>query len=105
MGSIVKKKEERAKLKVERLKGFYTHVIIYVIINVLLLLVKLIGTYIYGEYFMGPLWHFSTFMGPLFWGIGLAIHGFRTFAFGQNWEERQISKYMNDNFIDEETYS
>lgn len=91
-------KNIRAKKKVEALKGFYMHLMIYLLINSLLLIIKIIGNSYYGDYFMGPLWHFSTFATWLFWGIGLSFHAIKVFKgnpfFNKDWENRQIQKYM-----------
>ncbi len=93
-------KKSKAKKKVEILKGFYMHLMMYIIINTTLVVVKIVGTSSYGETFMGPLWHFSTFVPPFFWGIGLAFHAIKVFRptlfFNKEWEERQIQKYMED---------
>lgn len=89
---------ENARLRVSKLKGFYTHLTVYLVINIALVLLKLIGNSYYGETFMGPLWHFSTFATWVFWGIGLFFHGLKVFSSGsvlvKNWEQRQIKKYM-----------
>lgn len=93
-------KNAKAKKKVEALKGFYTHLMIYVVINSMLLAVKIVGNYYYGDYFMGPLWHFSTFASWLFWGMGLSFHAIKVFKgnpfFNKDWEDRQIQKYMEE---------
>jgi len=89
---------DNIRRKVAKLKGFYTHLTIYLVINTTLLILKLVGNSYYGESFMGPLWHFSTFATWFFWGIGLFFHGMKVFSnsslFIRKWEERQIQKYM-----------
>jgi len=91
-------KLRRAKKKVQEVKGFYVHLMVYVIINTMLIVVKVTGSMYYGETFMGSFWHFSTFAPPIFWGIGLGFHAVKVFSLnpilGKNWEERQIKKYM-----------
>lgn len=94
MENNIEEREKRAQLKVKRLKGFYTHLIVYVLVNTFLIIIKIVGTMNYGEYFMGPFWDISTIAPPFLWGIGLAIHGFNVFGLGRGWEERQIKKYM-----------
>ncbi|WP_164721414.1 2TM domain-containing protein [Maribacter sp. MJ134] len=93
-----KERLDKARLRVAKLKGFYTHLTIYLVINTALVLIKLIGNSYYGEAFIGPLWHFSTFATWIFWGIGLFFHGLKVFSnssvFVKNWEQRQIEKYM-----------
>ncbi len=94
-------KQKRAEKKVKRIRGFYVHASLYLIINTVITIVKIVGTPYYGENFMGPIWHFSTFATWLFWGIGLALHALRVFSynpfFNKKWEARQIEKYMNEN--------
>lgn len=93
-------KNTKAKKRVQELKGFYTHLMVYIMINTMITLVKIVGTSYYGENFMGPIWHFSTFSTWFFWGLGLAFHGVKVFAlpsfFNREWEERQIQKYMDE---------
>lgn len=101
-------KQERAKKRVEQLKGFFIHATVYVIINTTLTVVKIVGTIYYGDYFMGPLWHFSTFLSWFFWGIGLSFHAIKVFKlnpfFNKDWEKRQIQKYMQEDLEEEETF-
>lgn len=108
METEIMNKNTKAKKKVAALKGFYTHLLIYVVINSSLLVIKIIGSYYYGDYFMGPLWHFSTFATWLFWGVGLSFHAAKVFKknpfFNKNWEDRQIQKYMDEDRSDVKKY-
>jgi len=79
---------ERAKKRVEELKGFYGHLIAYIVVNVFLAIVNLLTT-------PGFWWFlFVTF----FWGIGLVAHGLSVFMkrgiFSKDWEDRKINEYM-----------
>lgn len=84
---------DRVVKRVKVLKGFYKHLLIYIIFNVVLL-----GMNYYemkpGEIFF----KFSTFSTLFFWGIGVAFHAFNVFGknifLGDNWEERKINEYM-----------
>lgn len=86
---------ERAKKRVKRIKGFYSHALAYIVINIFLIFVntKNLGE---GEsYFQ---WHnFSTLF---FWGIGLLAHGVSVFLpnaiLGKDWEERKIKELMDN---------
>lgn len=99
----------RAKKRVKEIKGFYVHLMIYLIINTSLIVIKIVGTTIYGETFMGPFWHFSTLANWLFWGIGLTFHALKVFRvisfFGSDWEERQIQKFIAQDKKEAEKYS
>lgn len=86
----------RAKKRMEEIKGFYTHLTVYLIINVLLTLAQL-GVFREGWYGIEfPGW--AIFSTPFFWGIGLLFHGLwvftHKFTFAKNWEERKIKEYM-----------
>ncbi len=101
-------KSTRAKKRVAELKGFYTHLMLYLMINTMITVIKIVGTSYYGEYFMGPIWHFSTFASWLFWGIGLSFHAIKVFKISpflnKGWEERQIQKYMEEDRKEVEKY-
>lgn len=87
-----------AKKKVEQIKGFYIHLTIYLMVNTMITVIKIVGSMYYGENFMGPIWHFSTFTNWFFWGIGLSFHAIKVFSnnpiLGKEWEDRQIQKYI-----------
>lgn len=92
-------KLRKAKKRVEQLKGFYIHLLVYIVINTTIIVVKIAGTVYYDDSFMGPFWHVSTFAPIVLWGIGLGFHAVKVFSsnpiFGKDWEERQIQKYMD----------
>jgi len=76
--------QKRAREYVEEVKAFYSHLMVYIVVNAGLFAI---------DYITSPdqLW----FYWPLFgWGIGLAMHFFRVFVvgdiFGNNWEKRKI---------------
>jgi len=50
-----KSRLDKARVRVSKLKGFYTHLMVYLIINTALLVLKIAGNSYYGENFMGPL--------------------------------------------------
>ena len=71
-----------------KVRGFYTHLLIYILVNAGLAALNYIGT---------PhriWWMWSTFG----WGIGLLAHALSVFAFGGwlggRWEERKIREYL-----------
>ena len=89
-----KEKYEKAKKRVEEIKGFYSHLITYVVVNIILFLV---------DFFTSPgiWWFYWPLLG---WGIGLFFHGMGVFVFskfpGKNWENRKIKQVMEE--MDEE---
>jgi hypothetical protein len=77
----------RAKKRVQNLKAFYIHLIVYILVNAMLLVINLISD--------ADNWWFLYPLGG--WGIGVIVHGISTFAFGifgEKWEERKIKEYM-----------
>ena len=85
---------EAAENKVKKLKGFYTHLVVYLVVNTFIIY----ANYTYSK---GPisLFEFRTFSTALFWGIGLLAHGLNVFLidflFGKEWEERKINEILN----------
>ena len=102
-------KERRAKKRIEELKGFYIHFMVYCIINIFISTVQIVARMNDGETFMEVFWSFSTFSVWIFWGIGLLFHAIRVFSFnpffGKDWEERQIRKFMEKDSEEAKKYS
>ena len=87
---------EKARKKIKAIKGWYKHFAVYLIVNVVLIVMHWADMEP-GEHFF----EWQTFSTALFWGLGLAIHGFGVFGtelfFGADWEERKIREYMDKN--------
>ena len=87
-------KRERAKKRVDELKGFYIHAAVYAVINGFVL----VNILVQADYNSESFWEVGHFFAPFFWGIGLLFHGLNVFninpLYGKDWEERQIKKYM-----------
>jgi hypothetical protein len=66
---MVDQSYERAKRRVEELKGFYGHLISYIIVNVFLAIINFLTT---------PGFWWFLFIA-FFWGIGLVAHGSSVF--------------------------
>ncbi|MBC8504532.1 MAG: 2TM domain-containing protein [Chloroflexi bacterium] len=81
-------KYQKARERVEALKGFYIHLTVYVVVNLILFSINMIVS-------PDRLWFFWPLMG---WGVGLAIHALSVLgfsrAFGADWEERKIRELM-----------
>jgi hypothetical protein len=81
-------KYQKAKERVETIKGFYIHLTVYAVVNLLLFSINMI---------VSPenLWFFWPLMG---WGIGFVMHALSVFGFsprfGADWEERKIRELM-----------
>ena len=80
-------KEERylkAQKRVKEIKGFYTHLLVTVLVIPFLIFINLR---------FSPFYHWFWF--PIFGlGFSIAIHAFTLFGFGTNWEERKIKEMM-----------
>lgn len=85
----------RAKKKVDRIKGFYTHAIVYVVINTLLLLMIFRG---YAN--VTDFWNLGSFSTAIGWGIGLLFHGISVFGrglfFSSNWEKQKMKQFLKE---------
>lgn len=85
--------------KVKKIKGFYSHLKAYLIVNVMIVLSSIIrGNIISDGVDFSGLSHWHTYSTAFFWGIGLAIHAFSVFGpnlfFSDDWEQKKIQKYM-----------
>ncbi|MGV7105594.1 2TM domain-containing protein [Flavobacterium sp. U410] len=80
---------EEAKKQVKEIKGFYRHLLVYILC---------IGFMIYINLRFSPqyLWFLWSAFG---WGIGLLFHGLAAFKvvpfFGKDWEKRKIDELMD----------
>lgn len=82
----------KAKKRVDEIKGFYIHLLVFVLVIPIIILVNL--TFV-------PQFYFFWF-ALLGWGIGISLHwlgvfGFKLLGFGKDWEERKIKELMNEN--------
>ena len=101
-------KFDRAKKRVEDVKGFYYHLASYLGVNIFITTMKIIRDLDNGASFGEALFDFGTFAVWFFWGIGLLFHGAKVFSlnpiFGKDWEERQIQKYIERDKRESEKY-
>lgn len=77
----------RAALKrAEELQGFYTHLLVYLVVNAGLFTINYLSRG--GE---GGWWFYWPLAG---WGIGLLIHALTTFTgvFSENWKDRKAKE-------------
>ena len=89
---IEQQRYEKARKKVQEIKGFYVHFVVYAIVILLIIIVNLRFV---------PQYHW--FWYPMFgWGLGLFLHWFGVIGvdrlgFGKDWEEKKIKEYMDKN--------
>ncbi len=90
---IEQERYERAAKRVKKIKGFYTHAAVYVIINIMIVIINIQNLNEGESYFKH-----ENFLTAFFWGIGLLAHGLSTFMpdfiLGKDWEERKIKELM-----------
>jgi hypothetical protein len=81
---------EEAKERVQQLKGFYQHLVVYVLVNVFLFVINVVTS-------PDNWWFYWPLLG---WGIGIVAHGAAVFfgggLWGKAWEEKKIRKLMGD---------
>ena len=83
----------KAKKRVNDIKGFYVHLIIYLITIPIIITVNLMFV---------PSFHWFWF-SVLGWGMGLFFHwlgvfGFQKLGLGKDWEEKKIKEFMNEKY-------
>ncbi|MBS7254485.1 2TM domain-containing protein [Flavobacterium branchiicola] len=84
--------------KVKRIKGFYSHLKVYILVNVIIIASNL-NKEIFGRGFNdGGLLDWHTYSTAIFWGIALLAHALSVFGrdvfFSSDWEEKKIQEYM-----------
>ena len=84
----------KAKTRVEKLKGFYNHVVIYISVNCIITGFKVLNNLDSWANFKNELLSIDVLSVWAVWGLVLAIH-FMSLIFGQGWEERKIEELMN----------
>lgn len=81
----------QAKRRVKRMKGFYIHATVYVLVNLFIIA----GNTQEGE----SLLNMDNYWTAIFWGIGILAHGISVFMpnlfLGKDWEERKIRELMD----------
>jgi uncharacterized integral membrane protein len=85
---------EEAVKRVKKIKGFYTHALVYLVINIMLVILNIQNLNEGESYFQ-----FKNFFTAFFWGIGLLAHALSTFLpyiiLGKDWEARKIKELMD----------
>nr|WP_321233329.1 2TM domain-containing protein [uncultured Psychroserpens sp.] len=86
-----------AAKRVKQLKGFYTHALIFMLVNLVFVFINIDNLNEGESYFQWR--NFITFS---FWGIGLLAHAASVFLpsliFGKNWENKKVEKLMEEEY-------
>lgn len=81
---------QKAKERVKQLKGFYIHLLVYVLVNAFIIL--------NGWRKEQSLSDMELYYTALFWGIGLAAHAISIFVpqmlFSKGWEEKKVKELI-----------
>jgi hypothetical protein len=90
----------RAKNKTAGIKKFYKHLIIYIVVNIIISIVKIMDYMTdYGYTFEEAFFQLDTFITWAIWGFFVLLQAVKTFkknAFlGADWEEKKIQEIMN----------
>lgn len=89
--SIEEMKYHNALKRVKKIKGFYTHLIVFVVINCVIIFLK-------ARKHNTDFFSSENFSVTIFWGIGLVSHALSVFLpnfiLGANWEERKINEII-----------
>ena len=80
---------DKAKKRVEELKKFYSNLVTYIVINLVLIIINLVTS-------SGSLWFYWV---TIFWGIAILLHASRVFIFkgkflGEEWEKKKIKEIL-----------
>ena len=90
----------RATQRVDKLRGFYTHVAAYVFVSLVLLIVWLIRDHIDNGVFRSIANDTVLLFIWIGWGVGLLVHIVAIFILplilGENWKERKIRQVMEE---------
>ena len=81
---------ERARRRLVAEKGFYVHLVMYVLVILGLFIINALTGH-------GRWWFVWPAIG---WGIGIAVHALSTFGLigllGRDWEERRLKELMEE---------
>jgi 2TM domain len=84
--------------KVKRIKGFYSHLKVYIIVNIIIIISSLNRGFVGNHFELRGFGDWEIYSTAFYWGIALAIHAFTVFGpdifFNKDWEDKKIKKYM-----------
>lgn len=96
-------KYENAIKRIKKIKGFYIHLLVYVVINIMIIVVNIQNLETGESYFQ-----FKNFFTAFFWGIGIISHALSVFGpdlfLGKDWEEKKIKELMDKEKRDQQKW-
>lgn len=81
-----------ARTRVKKIKSFYSHLIVFVAVNLLIVYINITNLPENESYFQ-----FKNFITFTFWGIGLLAHALTLFLpnlLFKNWEKKKINEIL-----------
>ncbi|WP_394773977.1 2TM domain-containing protein [Flavobacterium sp.] len=85
--------------KVKRIKGFYSHLRVFVIVNAIILIANFSRNYTWNNVEIRGFENWQSYSTLFYWGIALLIHAFTVFGpdifFNRDWEQKKIQKFMD----------
>jgi hypothetical protein len=97
-------KEQRyilAKKRVEKVSKFYKHLAVYVVVNIFLTAIFIVGDLNDGDTFKEAVFNYHNYKIWFFWGLGILYQALNVLGvnmiFNKSWEERKIKEFMNEN--------
>lgn len=97
-------KEDRsyliAKNRVEKLRKYYVHLIVYLVGNLLISGVKVSFALSEGASLYDAIFNLNTFAVWIIWGIFVVIHTFNVLGLplllGYDWESKKLERFMEE---------
>lgn len=90
----------KAQYRVEQLRSYYMHLLIYTSVNLVISGVKVGFAWHNGDSFSEAVFQLDTFIVWIIWGVFMAIHSFRVLGLplvlGYDWEARTLEKFVNE---------
>lgn len=90
----------RATQRVDKLRGFYTHVAAYIFVSLVLLIIWMVRDHIDNGVFRSIANDTVLLFIWIGWGVGLLVHIVTIFILplilGENWKERKIRQVMEE---------
>jgi hypothetical protein len=89
----------KAKKRVSELKGYYWHLVTYILVNLFITITQIIEGVDEGKSYPIIFSDFGVYGVWVIWGISLFFHTLKTFRvyslFGKNWEENKLKEIMD----------
>ena len=90
----------RAKEKVELIRKFYKHLVVYVLVNIIISTYKMIDYMDGGYTFDEAFFQLDIFIVWMIWGVFVVLQAVRVFGsnvfLGKDWEDKKIQEMMNN---------